>query len=195
MIDDKTGSEIGSGQPSRCGRGRRRRLHTSCMFLVVSPPSPHSMGTTEEAMATFEVISLMGRSGRSYPFRVYQIGAPIAAVGAVYAVLRDGPVESVWTRRSVLGMGHPASPSQPQWTVLYIGQTDDLRTRFDNANLDLELARIRATHLAIAGDDAESQRREIESDLVPRYALLMARPPRLQRKRLVESITIAQGSA
>ena len=146
-------------------------------------------------MDTLETVILTGRSGRCYSFTVLPKGSPLAAVGVVYAVLRDGAIDRFWPRRSVMDMDNQPRPTHPQWTVLYIGQTEDLRARFENAHLDLELARIRATHLAVSGVDAESQRCATEGDLVPRYASLIARPPRPQRKHLVESITIAQRSA
>jgi hypothetical protein len=165
------------------------------MILVARPLSPHSMHTTETAMATLEVISLMGCSGRSYAFTVNPIGAPLAAMGAVYAVLRDGSLENCWTRRSVLGTCHHPRPSGSRWTVLYIGQTENISARFANARRDLELARIRATHCAVLGAEGESWRRSLEFDLVQRYAALLPQAPLTQRKPLVESLTIAQRSA
>ncbi len=142
-------------------------------------------------MATLEAISLMGCSGRSYPFTVHPIGAPLAATGAVYALLHDGPIEPCLTKRSVLGMDPRSCRRGPQWTVLYVGHTDDIRERFALARLEWELVRIRATHLAVLRTEDVSQRRCVESDLVPRYATLLP-PARCSRRApLVESITIA----
>ena len=41
-----------------------------------------------------------------------------------------------------------------RWSVLYIGQTVNLRVRFENIFLDMGLARIGATHLAISGENS-----------------------------------------
>jgi hypothetical protein len=145
-------------------------------------------------MGTLEMISLMGRSGQSYTFTAIPIGFPLAAVGAVYAVLHDGPIERWRMRRSVLEIGPPLRLRHSRWTVLYIGQTDNLSARFANALRDLELARICATHLAVLDAEDESRRRSMEFDLVPHYASLLKQSGLPARTSLVESITLAPRS-
>ena len=99
-------------------------------------------------MAAFETVNLTGRSGTSYPFTVFPRGTPLAAVGGVYAVMSD---------------------ERTQWTMLYIGQTGDLNSRFDNHHHDDNFARHRASHLAALSVANDAQRRAIEADLVQRY--------------------------
>ena len=147
-------------------------------------------------MATLGTVTLVGNSGTSYPFTVVPMGTPLATVGGVYAVLRDVRCDRPGTRRSLIENRIDATEAT-RWSVLYIGQTETLRVRFENLFLDMGLARIGATHLAVLGADCESQRRSIEFDLVPRYAALITQSGHFSRKRLelVESITIEQWSA
>jgi len=146
-------------------------------------------------VATLETVVLVGNSGTSYPFAVVPMGTPLATVGGVYAVLRDMRCTRSWTRRSLIESRSDVTEAAPRWSILYIGQTDNLRLRFENIFLDMGLARIGATHLGVLGADCESQRRSIEFHLVPRYAALISQFGQSSRKQLVESITIEQWSA
>src|SRR5208282_1912071 len=143
----------------------------------------------EKPVATLGTVTLVGTSGTSYPFTVVPLGTPFAAVGGVYAVLRDMRCTRSWTRRSLIESRSDVTEAT-RWSVLYIGQTVNLRVRFENIFLDMGLARIGATHLAGLGADCDSQRRSIEFDLVPRYAAFITQSGHFSRKQLVESITI-----
>jgi len=144
-------------------------------------------------MGNLEIVTLTGKSGTCYDLLVLPVGTPLAAIGAVYSVLRDGPSCGTWERRSLIRRKSPSEGRQ--WSVLYIGQTNDLDARFENAHVDQELARIRATHIAILGAASEPQRRSIEFDLVHHYASLLTRAVPFNRQCLVESLTIAPCSA
>jgi len=145
-------------------------------------------------MATFGTVTLVGNSGTSYLFTIVPMGTPLASAGGVYTVLRDVRCDRPGTRRSLIGNRIDATEAT-RWSVLYIGQTENLRLRFGNSFLDMGLARIGATHLAGLGAESESHRRSIEFDLVPRYASILNQPGRPHRKQLVESLTIEQWSA
>jgi hypothetical protein len=101
-------------------------------------------------MAMHPTVTLTARSGTSYPFTVFPLGTPLAAVGGVYAILRDD--------------------EGGRWTVLYIGQTGDLSSRFDNHHQEMAFRRHRATHIAAIGISGEERRRQVEADLVGTYA-------------------------
>lgn len=100
-------------------------------------------------MAMHPTVTLTARSGISYPFTVLPLGTPLAAVGGVYAIMRD---------------------EGARWTVLYIGQTGDFSSRFDSHHHEMAFRRQRATHIAVIGISGEERRRHIEADLVSRYA-------------------------
>ena len=145
-------------------------------------------------MATLGTVTLVGNSGTSYPFTVVPMGTPLATTGGVFAVLRDVRCDRPAMRRSLIENRIDAMEAT-RWSVLYIGQTVNLRVRFENIFLDMGLARIGATHLAGLDTESESVRRSIEFDLVPRYAALITQSGHSSRKQLVESITIEQWSA
>jgi hypothetical protein len=148
----------------------------------------------EKPVATLGTVTLIGNSGTSYPFKVVPLGTPLATVGGVYAVLRDVRCDRPGMRRSLIEKRIDATEAT-RWSVLYIGQTMNLRVRFENIFLDMGLARIGATHLAGLGAASEAQRRSIEFDLVQHYApLLTQQPSPFGSQFLVESLTIAQQS-
>jgi len=122
------------------------------------------------------------------------MGTPLATTGGVFAVLRDVRCDRPAMRRSLIENRIDATEATPHWSILYIGQTENFRLRFENIFLDMGLARIGATHLASLGADCESQRRSIEFDLVPRYATLISQSGQSSRKQLVETISIVQRS-
>ncbi len=96
-------------------------------------------------MAMHPTVTLTARSGTSYHLTVFPFGTPLPAVGGVYAIMRD---------------------EGARWTVLYIGQTGDLSSRFDNHHHAMAFRRQRATHIAAIGIPHEDRRRQVEADLV-----------------------------
>ena len=94
-------------------------------------------------------VNLRGASGRTYDFQVSPWGKQFDRVGAVYAVLRlelDG-----------------------KYTVLYIGQTEDLSSRFDSHHKQTCFDRNNKTHIGVHLDPSERNRLAIERDLVANY--------------------------
>jgi hypothetical protein len=100
-------------------------------------------------MSKETTVTLRGVSGRSYDFDVYPWGTSFKSVGAVYTVLK----------RNVTN-----------FTILYIGQTDDLSERFDNHHKRPCFDRNGKTHIGLHLESDESRRFSIETDLVRNYS-------------------------
>lgn len=94
-------------------------------------------------------VTLKGNSGRSYDFDVYPWNTSFNPIGAVYAVLKK---------------------NGSNFTILYIGQTNDLSERFDNHHKQGCFDRNNKTHIAIHTESSESRRFNIETDLVRNYS-------------------------
>ena len=94
-------------------------------------------------------VTLKGNSGRSYDFDVYPWNTSFNAIGAVYSVLKR------------IGSN---------FTILYIGQTNDLSERFDNHHKQACFDRNNKTHIAIHAESSEPRRFTIETDLVRNYS-------------------------
>ena len=103
---------------------------------------------TAIAMGACDTITLQG-SGMTYSFAVCPLWASTTNAGGVYAILHDGPVDRIRPQRSLIEMRCAQRDAVRQWQILYIGQTGNLEARFANAQEDLALARIGATHLAV----------------------------------------------
>ena len=95
------------------------------------------------------VVTLKGKSGKSYQFTVYDWGTSFKPVGAVYSVLKvtDG-----------------------QYSLIYVGQTSDLSERFDSHHKQSCFDRNRKTHIGILVESSESMRFKIETDLINNYS-------------------------
>lgn len=94
-------------------------------------------------------LTLRGASGATYTFMAFPWGTPLKSVGALYAVLR----------REVSG----------QHVVLYVGETGDLNTRFDNHHKQACFDRNRKTHIGVLLESSAQRRLAIEADLVAAY--------------------------
>ncbi len=101
--------------------------------------------TTATAVNT---VTAIGSSGAQYSFNVYPWGTTFKAVGAVYLVLRHG---------------------NPSFDLLYVGQTDDLSSRFDSHHKQPCFDRKGRTHIAALVEPSEKRRLQIESDLVTKH--------------------------
>jgi hypothetical protein len=91
-----------------------------------------------------------GQSGTKYNFAIYPLGTKFKAVGAVY----------IFTKRTVKSDGTGSHD------FIYIGQTGDLSTRFDNHHKDSCIEKHGANCVCIHLNSNESQRLDIETDLV-----------------------------
>jgi excinuclease UvrABC nuclease subunit len=86
-------------------------------------------------------ISATGASGTKHTFTIYPLNTQFNAVGGVYLILKQN-------------------------TVLYVGQTGDLSERFDAHHKACCWLRHQADRMAVMGVANESQRLQIEADLI-----------------------------
>lgn len=100
-------------------------------------------------MSKETTIKLKGVSGRTYDFDVFPWGTTFKPLGAVYTVMKKNGAN---------------------FTILYIGQTGDLSERFDNHHQRPCFDRNGKTHIGVHLESTESQRFEIEIDLVRNYS-------------------------
>jgi predicted GIY-YIG superfamily endonuclease len=99
-------------------------------------------------------VKFIGASGSEYEFGVYPWGTKFRKnFGAVYFVTRRKRGEGI-------GYSH---------TRIYIGQTDDLSTRFDDHHKQSCFDREKANCVCIYGIQDESVRLRIEKDLIDNY--------------------------
>ncbi len=99
-------------------------------------------------MSKVDTILLKGSSGISYNFDVYPWRAPFKSLGAVYAVLNR---------------------NANNYSTLYIGQTSDLSTRFENHHKQGCFDRNGKTHIGIHLDSSAASQLAKERDLVVNY--------------------------
>jgi len=100
-------------------------------------------------MAKVDTITLKGASKKTYGFDVYPWGTSFNAVGVVYAVLKA---------------------NQSNYSILYIGETGDLSSRFDDHHKQSCFDRNEKTHIGIYLESSEKQRLTIEADLLGNYS-------------------------
>jgi len=98
-------------------------------------------------------INLTGVSGNQYVFEVYSKDTTFNAVGGVYAITSR-------QQNDQGGFSH---------TRIYIGQTDNLSTRFDNHHRLDCFNRKNWNCICVHRDDNESSRLEKERDLIDNY--------------------------
>ncbi len=98
---------------------------------------------------SYPTLPLRGRSGATYLFTVFPWGTSFKQLGGVYVVLRREQLD--------------------QYTVLYVGQTEDLRTRFDNHHKQGCFDRNRKTHIGVLLESSEQRRLAIEADPIAAY--------------------------
>jgi len=98
-------------------------------------------------------LTLTGASGTKYEFTIHDFGPDFNAVGAVYAI----------TKR------YQKQDGNYTHSVIYIGQTEDLSTRFDNHHKEDCFTANGANCTCIHRDDDEQSRLDKESDLVEAY--------------------------
>lgn len=99
-------------------------------------------------MSKETTVTLQGASGKMYSFDIYPWGTSFKPLGAIYTVLRKNP---------------------PNFQIQYVGQTDDLSTRFDNHHKQPCFDRNGKTHIAVHLESSEAARLAKESDMVAQY--------------------------
>jgi len=98
-------------------------------------------------------LTLTGKSGKQYVFEVWPINTAFNAVAAVYAVTKA-------VQNAKGGRTH---------TVIYIGQTDNLKERFANHHKADCFANHGANCICTHRDDNEKSRLAKEADLIAAY--------------------------
>jgi hypothetical protein len=90
-----------------------------------------------------------GASGTTYKHWIYPIGTPLAAKGGNYVFAKE------------------IRPKE--WTPIYIGQTSDLSTRFEDHHKKECIKRNGATHIHAHLNAKESDRLAEEADLLKKW--------------------------
>jgi len=101
-------------------------------------------------MALVDNFTITGKSGTMYPFKVYPMGQAFKALGGVYAI----------TKRE-LRLGNA-----PLYHFVYIGETGDLSTRFDNHHKQACFDKAGADFIGVHLDGAQKSRTSTESDIL-----------------------------
>lgn len=98
-------------------------------------------------------MTLKGKSGQTYEFECWPMDQSFNAVGAVYAVTRRYQDDNGnWKHK-----------------VLYVGETGDLSTRFDDHHKADCFANNKANRICTHLEDDEDSRLAIEDDLIKQY--------------------------
>lgn len=106
-------------------------------------------------MAKLGVLTLSGESGKQYEFNVYNMDTEFNAIGAVYCV----------SERT------ESASKSPSHSKIYIGQTGDLSTRFDNHHKADCFQQYGANCISVHKDGDEDSRLKKEKDLIAAYNL------------------------
>jgi len=107
-------------------------------------------------MAKLSTVTFTGESGTEYAFNVYPWGTSFKEdYGAVYFITKR-------TEKSEGGYSH---------IRIYVGQTEDLSTRFDNHHKQACFDKHKKNCVCVHGEDDEDARLAIEQDLIDNYDL------------------------
>jgi len=105
-------------------------------------------------MAKLASITFTGKSGTKYEFNAYPWGTNFKKdYGAVYFVTKR-------TKNSEGGYSH---------TQIYVGQTENLSTRFDDHHKQYCFDRHGANCICVYGAQDENTRLKVEQDLINNY--------------------------
>jgi hypothetical protein len=107
-----------------------------------------------DLMAKISTMTCVGESGKTYSFNVWAMDESFNAVGAIYVI----------TNRFQNDKG------KFKHRFIYIGQTEDLSTRFDNHHKAACFKRMDATCICTLREDNENLRFTIETDLIRLHA-------------------------
>ncbi len=100
-------------------------------------------------MAEPNKVTATGKSGEKYEFIVYLWGTPFKSLGGIYLVLKK--------------------TTNGKYDILYVGQTGDMSTRFDDHHKQGCFDRNGKTHIAVKVEAVEKTRLAIERDLIDNY--------------------------
>jgi hypothetical protein len=93
-------------------------------------------------------LTLKGKSGSSYTFEVYKLNTDFKALGGLYLFTKaDGTTH----------------------THIYLGQTQDLSSRFTNHHKEQCIDKHGGTHISVRVMNAEKERLAAEKDLLAIY--------------------------
>ena len=104
-------------------------------------------------MASLGTIIFTGKNGKKYEFDIYEFGTKFKPLSAVYFITNR-------IKQSDNSYNH---------TRIYVGETDDLSTRFDNHHKDNCFKKHKANCTCIHLDNSEKSRLEKEKDLIENY--------------------------
>jgi len=105
-------------------------------------------------MAKLSTVTFTGKSGTKYDFNVYPWGTSFKKdYDAVYFITRR-------TEKPDGGYSH---------TRIYVGQTEDLSTRFDNHHKQACFDKHKKNCVCVHREDDEDTRLDIEQDLIDNY--------------------------
>ena len=105
-------------------------------------------------MSKFGTIQFAGKSGRQYEFEIYPWGTIFRKdFGAVYFVTKR-------SKKPDGGYSHER---------IYVGQTEDMSTRFDNHHQQACFDKRGANCICVHGEQVERTRLVIERDLIENY--------------------------
>jgi GIY-YIG catalytic domain len=105
-------------------------------------------------MAKISTMTTKGLSGAEYAFGVYPMDQSFKAVGGVYVITRR-------YQKSGGGYAHD---------FIYVGETGDFSTRFDDHHKADCFTRHNATCICTLVNDDEDERLSIEDDLIKRHS-------------------------
>lgn len=122
------------------------------MFAFISPEGkiPKKGAVT---LAKINDATFTGQSGTKYSFNVYPMDQAFKAVGGVYAVTRR-------YKNSNGGYSHE---------IIYVGETGDLSTRFNDHHKADCFTRHKANAICTHRDDDEDSRLSKEGDLIKKH--------------------------
>ena len=100
-------------------------------------------------MPKLGTLFLKGKSGTSYPFVVYSLDSNFSKIPAVYVVTDRHKNEESYSHN-----------------IIYIGQTDNLKERFENHHKQNCFDKHNANVLCIHQESSEKKRLTIETDLI-----------------------------
>jgi hypothetical protein len=98
-------------------------------------------------------IEFVGKSGRNYTFYIYPLNTTFKAVGGVYVFTKA-------VQNAAGGLNHD---------VIYVGQTEDLSSRFTDHHKQSCIDRNGANRICVRSEVDETVRLAIERDLVDHY--------------------------
>lgn len=100
-------------------------------------------------MAEAPTINWPGKSGKTYKYEIYPINTTFKAEAGNYIFAKE--------------------TQSNQWTPIYIGETEDLSTRFDNHHKMDCIERQKATHIHAHLNSDKDARLTEEADLIAKW--------------------------